>query len=220
MNYHSGIFYMKMLPKLFTSTNAALVCLTTCLLLFASCVNTKKAIYFSDQPNAVLPGSNFGSETIIQSNDLLSISVNSRDPEATALFNSFNISGTSYSSSAGNTTQVNGYSVNAEGYIKVPFLGNIKAAGLTESKIADAITQGLLDKKLLLDPVVSVRHLNFKVTVLGEVARPTVVTVPNGKISLKLIGIAMYKKSLNQKILVAAEECVQPYRGHLKVLIN
>ncbi|RYY59602.1 MAG: polysaccharide export protein, partial [Chitinophagaceae bacterium] len=48
-----------------------------------------------------------------------------------------------------------------------------------------------IEKKLLLDPVVSIRFLNFRVTVLGEVGHPQVVPVPNEKISiLEALGAA------------------------------
>jgi polysaccharide biosynthesis/export protein len=48
-----------------------------------------------------------------------------------------------------------------------------------------------LSGKLELEPIVTVRNLNFKVTVLGEVARPTVINVPNAKISLlEALGLA------------------------------
>jgi len=43
----------------------------------------------------------------------------------------------------------------------------------------------------LIDPVVTIRHLNYEVTVIGEVDKPTVINVPNEKISLlKALGIA------------------------------
>ncbi len=51
-------------------------------------------------------------------------------------------------------------------------LGNIPAAGLTQKQLENNITQQLIDKKLLFDPIVSSRFLNFRVTVLGEVNRP------------------------------------------------
>jgi polysaccharide export outer membrane protein len=48
-----------------------------------------------------------------------------------------------------------------------------------------------VDQKLLTDPIVSVRFLNFRVTVLGEVNDPAVIPVPNEKISLlEAIGLA------------------------------
>ena len=51
--------------------------------------------------------------------------------------------------------------------------------------------EDILEKKLLIDPIVNIRHLNFEVTVIGEVGRPTVITVPSEKISLlKALGLA------------------------------
>jgi polysaccharide export outer membrane protein len=53
------------------------------------------------------------------------------------------------------------------------------------------ITDSLLNRKLLVDPIISVRLLNFKVTVLGEVAHPTVVNVVNEKMTLlEALGLA------------------------------
>jgi polysaccharide export outer membrane protein len=176
----------KIKRSFWTLPSVALLMLVT-----SSCVNTRKAVYFVDQGNASLQSVNTVPPVIIQPNDMLSISVNSIDKEATALFNSFNNTGASYSSSAGNNTQINGYQVDPQGNVKVPFLGSVKASGMTENSLADLITKQLVDKKLLIDPVVNVRYLNFKVTVLGEVARPTVVLVPNGKISLlEALGLA------------------------------
>jgi polysaccharide biosynthesis/export protein len=42
-----------------------------------------------------------------------------------------------------------------------------------------------------MDPIVDVRYLNYKVSVLGEVARPSVFTVPNEKLTLlEALGLA------------------------------
>ena len=73
----------------------------------------------------------------------------------------------------------------------MPKLGNIMAAGLTKKQLTESITNILLAKKELLNPVVEIRHLNFEVTVLGEVTNPTVINVPSEKISLiKALGLA------------------------------
>ena len=49
----------------------------------------------------------------------------------------------------------------------------------------------LVDQKLLVDPIVMVRQLNFKVSVLGEVGHPNVINVPSEKISLlEALGLA------------------------------
>src|SRR6185436_4696019 len=63
-----------------------------------------------------------------------------------------------------------------------------------------------IDKKILLDPIITIRFVNFRVTVLGEVNNPTVVTVPNEKISfLEALGLAgdmtIYAKRTNVMII-------------------
>lgn len=164
----------------------ALISLTAML---GSCINTKKAVYFNNinDTSLVAPMSNL--EPVIQPNDILSISVSSLNPEASDVFNAPNIAPSTTSTST--TTQSTGYLVSQEGLIQFPIIGNIKAGGLTKKELKDELTKILLQKKLLIDPIVDVRYLNFRVTVLGEVARPTVVTVPSEKISLlEALGLA------------------------------
>jgi polysaccharide export outer membrane protein len=174
-----------------------------------SCVNTRKSVYFVDQADATLVTSSSVPETIIQKNDLLGISVSSLNPNASAIFNTPNITYATSSSASGLPLQSSGFLVNPDGTIQFPILGNIAAAGLSPNQLREQIVKSLLDKKLLVDPIVSVRYLNFKVTVLGEVAHPTVINVPNEKISLlEALGFAgditVYGKRDN--ILVIREE--------------
>jgi polysaccharide biosynthesis/export protein len=65
-----------------------------------------------------------------------------------------------------------------------PVLGKIHAQGLTKSQLQALLTKQLVDSKQLIDPIVTIRQLNFRVSVLGEVAKPGVYTTPNEKISL------------------------------------
>ena len=130
-------------------------------------------------------------EPVIQKNDLLSISITSPNPEATQVFNTPNILATQTSNVGGGQTQASGYLVNQEGFIEMPFLGTIKAAGLTKKALKEQIGQQLVHKELLLDPIVNIRYLNYKVTVLGEVANPSVISVPSEKITLlEALGLA------------------------------
>jgi polysaccharide export outer membrane protein len=142
---------------------------------------------------------------VIQKNDILAITVSSLNPEATAIFNAPNAP----AGGPGAAAEATGYLVNSEGNIQFPIIGNIKAEGLTKSQLKDNITRTLVSKQLLVDPIVTVRFVNFRVTVLGEVNRPTVVTVPNEKISLlEALGLAgdltIYGK--RQNIMIIREE--------------
>jgi len=156
---------------------------------FASCVSSRKAIYFSNIQNTEFPEQDV--EPVIQNNDLLSISVSSLNPEATIIFNTPNQPVISTTSATGSSSQTTGYLVNREGNLLFPVLGNVRAAGLTQKELTDKLAAALVQRKLLIDPIINVRILNFKVTVLGEVTNPTVVPVPNEKISmLEAIGMA------------------------------
>jgi polysaccharide export outer membrane protein len=175
---------------------------------FFSCSGSRKALYFVDIRDSILSSTNIPPEPPIQSNDLLAISVSSLSPEASSIFNTVSFSN-SVGSPAVNLSQAEGYLVNAAGFIQFPVLGNIKVGGLTKEQVKQFILQELIARKLLIDPVISVRYLNFKVTVLGEVARPSVISVPSEKISiLEAIGLAgdltIYAKRDN--ILVIREE--------------
>ncbi len=153
------------------------------MVMLGSCVSTKNVGYF-DNARETEYASNVGVENPIQANDILSISISSLNPEASAVFNTTNSQSNNINTSNGNVIQPSGYLVNDEGFIQLPMLGSIQSAGLTKKELKEKITNTIVEKKLLVDPIVSIRHLNFEVTVIGEVGRPMVIPVPNEKISL------------------------------------
>lgn len=155
-----------------------------------SCLNTRKVAYLSDVQDSALIASKGGLEPVIQKKDILSISVASLSMEATVIFNAPNIPVTP-NAPTGNMPQTAGYLVSQDGNIKFPVLGDIPAEGLTQKQLENKIAKMLGDKKLLFDPIVTSRFLNFRVTVLGEVNHPGVINVPSEQISiLEAIGQA------------------------------
>lgn len=136
-----------------------------------SCTTTKQVIYFNDLKDSVkgnLLNAQTVFENLIQKNDLLSITVGSSNPLDLAILNSGNgmTSGTgTASSSAGGAAT--GYLVEADGTIKVPYMGKIKAEGLTRLQLEDTLTK--IFKDYTKDPTVNVRFLNYSFSVLGEV---------------------------------------------------
>lgn len=156
-----------------------------------SCLNTRKVAYFSDVADSARIASKAGLVPVIQRNDILSIAVSSLSNEATIIFNTPNLPITPGAVSSPNTPETAGYLVSQEGTIKFPILGNIPAAGLTQKQLENNITEQLISKKLLFEPIVTTRYLNFRITILGEVGRPGVITVPSEQISiLEAIGQA------------------------------
>ena len=159
--------------------------------LLASCVSTKPTTYFYGAQDTMFLAQAEEVESRIQPNDILSISISSLSPEASAMFNTPNATSAVSTTSAGSQASTSGYLVSADGMIQLPVLGYIKAAGLTKTRLKTYITNTLIEKKLLTDPIVSIRQLNYEVTIIGEVAHPTVIPVPNEKISLlKALGLA------------------------------
>jgi len=157
-------------------------CILLCL---CSCFGSRKAIYFDIKKDAVTQIENPATEPVIQPNDLLNITVSSKSPEASEIYN------LPMPNRIVSATELNGYLVGPDSMIQFPVIGAIKAAGLTKNELRMEIAHSLVENKLLLDPVVSIRNLNYKVTVLGEVQRPMVVTVPAERITLlEAIGFA------------------------------
>jgi polysaccharide export outer membrane protein len=173
-------------------TKAVLFYLLVSLLLFSSCTNTKEFVYFNNVQDTVY-SSNFNTASyVIKPNDILSISISSLNNEASAIFNPDNVQNPGRSTTVtGTQTEAGGYLVSTSGAIQLPLLGKIQAAGITKEELKNTITNLILSKKLLIDPIVEIRFLNYEVTVIGEVAHPTVITVPSEKISLlKALGLA------------------------------
>jgi len=82
-----------------------------------------------------------------------------------------------------------GYQVDAKGEIQVHRIGMVRAEGMTRKELKKKLESSLAP--YLKDPVVTVRYLNHRVTILGEVAKPQVVTMPEERISiLELLGIS------------------------------
>ncbi|MEO6358583.1 MAG: polysaccharide biosynthesis/export family protein [Ferruginibacter sp.] len=162
------------------------------LLFMVSCTNTKKTTYFNNAQDAVIvPNLADTVMPIIQKSDILSIVITSPSEKASALFNLPNNYSSTSTVTSTNGQNGAGYLVNSDGYIQVPGLGPIKVVGRTSKEVKDIIMDMLIEKKLLIDPIVNIRHLNYEVTVLGEVGKPAVINVPSEKISLlKAIGLA------------------------------
>jgi len=147
-------------------------------LVLNSCANSKKLAYFNNiQRDSVSTIQVQAIETKISKNDVVQVTISTLDEVTTRLLNPTNLSNNSSAAS-------NGYLVDETGIIKVPLIGAIKAEGLTKRELAKLITDLLLSKQIAKDPVVVVRILNYKITVLGEVNHPGVIQVPNERITL------------------------------------
>jgi polysaccharide export outer membrane protein len=119
----------------------------------------------------------------VQPNDRLRIVVSSRNPELTAPFNmgvgGYEINSTGeVRTTVSSTMQERGFLVNRQGEIEFPILGFLKVEGLTTQEIANQIRIRLRDERQVPDAMVSVEILNFKITFIGEIGSPGIMTIP------------------------------------------
>lgn len=141
-----------------------------------SCASRKSIVYLQDIDNVKSYDSS-QEEVKLQTDDLLSIVVSADSPEVAAPFNLPDIQS--------NESEYRGlktYLVDKAGYIDYPVLGKVKLSGLTRteanSKLVTAISEYI--KK----PIVNLRIVNYKISVLGEVNKPGTYTVTGERFTL------------------------------------
>lgn len=155
----------------FIIMNKLFFCAVITALFFQSCAFKKDILYFQDitQINGKLIDRE---ESLVQSNDILQITVSTLVPEAASPYNSFASRNTNNTVNSLDVLKLQGYLVNSAGSIEFPILGSI----LVKDKSIVAIEQELKSKLIngghLVNPTVLVRVINAKVTLLGEVNKP------------------------------------------------
>ena len=126
---------------------------------------------------------------VIQPQDQLSIVVSSRNPELAASLNkplSTYLVGSEITSNraSSGTSRLIGYVVDNSGDLEFPMLGTIHVAGLNRWELQDMLKQEIISRGILMDPIVTVEYMNFRISVLGEVHNPGMYSVTGDKITL------------------------------------
>lgn len=150
-------------------------------LLFTSCGSKKDIVYFQNAKDF---------ETLVDTdtftpkfkvNDIVSVFVSTFDLEAVKPFNM-------YKSVGENQSEIVDYIIDINGNIDYPVLGKIKLIGLSVEEAKALFKEKLSD--YLKDPIVNIRILNFRISVLGQVNTPGRYDVSGERITL-LEAIAM-----------------------------
>lgn len=156
------------------------------LLLLTSCTSYQKIPYLQDfeTVNATEEVTAMY-DAHIRPKDLLTITVNTTDPEAAAPFNL-----TVQSAANSNLTQwvtqqaaLQQYLVDNQGNIDFPVLGELHLGGLSMNE-AESMIREKLQPFLKETPIVTVRMVNYKISVLGEVAKPGTFIINNEKVNV------------------------------------
>ena len=159
------------------------------LLCMASCATDKKITYFQDIAVATdtTGAMRLAPDITLRPDDKISIIVNTRDPELTALFNlpyTSRILGQT-SETVSNTAQgASGYIIKGDGTFDFPVLGLIPVAGMTRDQLSAHIKNMLISQNLVNDPVVTVEFMNLQYSVMGEVKSPGNYKITRDRITL------------------------------------
>jgi polysaccharide export outer membrane protein len=153
-----------------------LICLSCGLF---SCGNTRQLTYLQGSFDTAKLSQVVTKEYLIQKGDLLNIIVYSDNIEATRIYNQPLVAAAGASGGAGSPA---GYLVDENGFIEFQGLGPIYVDGLTKSQLKDTLNGKLAN--FLVNPYCTVRYLNNKFTILGEIGHPGVFTIPGDKLSM------------------------------------
>ncbi|MFY0256272.1 polysaccharide biosynthesis/export family protein [Chitinophaga sp. 30R24] len=164
------------------------------LLLCSSCASYKSIPYFKNLtdssyvykkgvPVPLVPYE----EIRIQPDDILKITIQTIDPDMGNLIYTGNensvVAGSPMNTSPDRRYEEEpGYLVDHDGMVELPVAGKIKVGGLTTAEAREEIRRHAL--KYYKEPVVNVRIVNFKITVLGEVARPGAYYISGEKVTV------------------------------------
>jgi len=153
----------------------------TFLIFLISCGTKQDIVYFQDVDNVGSSMAINKYSPIIRTDDLLTITVSALDQDAARPFNLPMVAFSGDGADIGRAT-MQSFLVDTNGNIDFPVLGTIKLAGLSRIQATELIKDMLID--YIKNPIVILRIINFKVTVLGAVASPGSFTIQNERITI------------------------------------
>lgn len=186
------------------AVGVVLVCMVFC-----SCGDTRHLTYMQGKFDTAKLSQAQISEPIFRKGDLVSIIVYSDNPTATALYNQSLIivsaggsgssggsaggsgggSGSMAGATGGGSPTTPGYLVDENGNIQFQGLGELHIEGLTKKQLRELLDSRL--KEFLKNPYYTIRFMNYRFTMLGEVEHPGIFSIPGEHVSLlEAIGMA------------------------------
>ena len=156
--------------------------------LLQSCVSKKEMLYLQDLDTVNNQEVTYNNHTL-QVDDILKITVSALMPEAAMPYNRVSISGVVANNI--DLMRIDGYLISQNSTINFPVLGELSVKEKTTKDLENDIKKLLVDGGYLISPNVTVRLLNAKVTILGEVQRPGTFSFTENNVSLlQALGLA------------------------------
>ena len=148
-----------------------------------SCTPQKKIVYFQGNAGNVNDSSSF--ELTLEVGDIITVDLYTINPDA---FPGIGISKDHATIVDNRSYYEKGFTIDKNGKVILPYIGEVVLQGLTIPEARNLITEKF--KAFLDDPVIVVKKLSFKISVIGEVQRPGLYYVLNEKVTL-IEGLAL-----------------------------
>jgi len=146
-----------------------------------SCAPKKRLVYFQGIENSQ-NGTKADYQPKLQPDDLLLIIVSAPDPEAAIPYNLTTYSSVDNAERTSTGVRFQTYLIDNAGNIEFPVLGSVKLGGLTKIDAIEKLKSEL--RKYINTPIVNLRIMNFKFSIMGEVVRPGSYNTPTERITL------------------------------------
>ena len=156
-------------------------------MMITGCGSSKNVAYFQNSDTVDLSKSQSLYDARIMPKDILTITVNTTDPEAAIPFNLTVATATNLQSRNSLSSQptLQSYIVDNEGNVDFPLIGKLHLGGMTKSEVEQMILEKIKPYMNAAEkPIVTVRMINYKFSVIGEVGHPGMFTVANEKINI------------------------------------
>lgn len=169
--------------------NVRFYAMAALILLSTSCAMKEKVLYMQNL-DIYTPNELSYIENTLQVDDILDIKVAALMPEAALPYNK-SLGGKQVQNNSLEVMRLEGYLVSQDKTINFPVLGVVSVAGKTITTLEKDLKERLESGGYLIDPSVTVRLLNAKVTILGEVRTPGTFTFTENNMSfLQALGLA------------------------------
>ena len=139
--------------------------------MFSSCVTHKQVVLLQSEENDTIevPLYDFNASYLLQEGDILHIKVSSLDQKSVEIFNK-NVGANQNANLNESNLYIHGYSVDSDGDIRLPLIGDVNVVGLSIDSTRSIITESL--KAYFKHYTVDVKLVNYRVSLLGEVTKP------------------------------------------------
>ncbi len=145
--------------------------------LFVGCTAQKKLVYLQGDPSLLKDTTSF--QMKLYPGDIISVELYTINPDAFPGLGMLN----SHPVTADNRSAYEkGFVMDRTGNVSLPYIGTINLAGLSIEDAHDTVVNRF--RAFIDEPIITLKKLSFKVSIIGEVNRPGLYYIPNEQLTI------------------------------------